>query len=156
MALDFNQYAAKGNEILASLDRELGDQGREHAGRVLRAVLHALRNRISAEESLQFIAQLPMALKGLYVDGWKMATLHKSVRTLDDLADEIIAEGGRTAWRDFASKADAMLALRSVMKVLSKFISAGEFKDIAAIMPEQLRQEVRTWGDLKSAQAVQP
>jgi uncharacterized protein (DUF2267 family) len=97
-----------------------------------------------------------MALKGLYVDGWKMATLHKSVRTLDDLADEIIAEGGRTAWRDFASKADAMLALRSVMKVLSKFISAGEFKDIAAIMPEQLRQEVRTWGDLKSAQAVQP
>ena len=156
MAIDFNQYAAKGNEILAQLDRELGDQGREHAGRVLRAVLHALRNRISAEESLQLLSQLPMALKGLYVDGWKMSTIHKSVRTLDDLADEIIAEGGRTAWRDFASKADAMLALRSVMKVLARFISSGEFKDIAAIMPEQLRAEVRTWGDLKSAQAVQP
>ena len=156
MAVEFNQYAARGNEILAQLDKELGNKGREHAGRVLRAVLHALRNRISPEESLQLIAQLPMALKGLYVDGWKLSTIHKSVRTLDDLTDEIILEDGRTAWRDFSSKADAMLALRSVMKVLSRFISAGEWKDIAAVMPEGLRAEVRTWGDLKSAQAVEP
>jgi uncharacterized protein (DUF2267 family) len=156
MAVDFNHYAARGNELLAQLDKELGDKGREHAGRVLRAVLHALRNRISPEESLQLISQLPMAIKGLYVDGWKLSTIHKSVRTLDDLTDEIIMEGGRTAWRDFSSKADAMLALRSVMKVLSRFISPGEWKDIAAIMPEDLRDEVKTWGDLKSVQAVEP
>lgn len=156
MAVEFNQYAARGNELLARLDKELGNKGREHAGRVLRAVLHALRNRISPEESLQLIAQLPMALKGLYVDGWKLSTIHKSVKTLDDLTDEIITEGGRTTWRDFSSKADAMLALRSVMKVLSQFISPGEWKDIAAIMPEDLRAEVKTWGDLKSAQAVEP
>lgn len=154
MAVEFDQYAAKGNEVLAQLDRELGNQGRAHAGRVLRDVLHALRNRLTPEESMQFISQLPMALKGLYVDGWKLSKVHKSVRTLDDLTDEIILEGGRTAWKDYSSKADAMLALRSVMKVLSRFISSGEWKDIAAIMPEHLRAEVRTWGDLKSAQAV--
>ena len=155
MSLEFNQYAAKGNEILAQLDKELGDQGKEHAGRVLRSVLHAIRNRIPPQESLQLVAQLPMALKGIYVDGWKMATVHKAVKTLDDLADEIIAEGGRTAWRDFTSKADALLALRSVMKVLSQFISAGEWKDIAAVMPEHLQSEVRAWGDLKSQMAVE-
>lgn len=155
MAVEFNQYAAKGNEILAQLEKELGDQGREHAGRVLRCVLHAVRNRISAAESLQLIAQLPMALKGLYVDGWKLSTIHKSVRTLDDLADEIIAEGGRTAWRDFSSKADAMLALRSVMKILSQFISPGEWKDIAAVMPRHLQQEVSAWGDLNSQMAME-
>lgn len=151
MAVDFNQYASKGNEILSLLDRELGNQGREHAGRVLRCVLHAIRNRISPEESLQFIAQLPMSIKGLYVDGWKMSVLHKSVKTLDDLADEILMEGGRTAWRDFSSKADALVALRSVMKILSRFVSAGEFRDLAAIMPENLRKEVRSWGHVESA-----
>lgn len=155
MAVEFNHYAEKGNEILAQLDKELGGQGREHAGRVLRCVLHAIRNRISPEESLQLIAQLPMALKGLYVDGWKMSTIHKDVKTLDDLSDEIIAECGRTAWRDFSSKADAMLALRSVMKILSRFISAGEWKDIAAVMPVHLQAEVRAWGDLKSSMALE-
>jgi uncharacterized protein (DUF2267 family) len=155
MSVHFEKYAAKGNEVLAHLDRELGSKGTEHAGRVLRAVLHALRNRITPQESIQFISQLPMAIKALYVDGWKMSTLHKSIHTIDELSDEVIMEGGRTAWRDFSGKADAMLAVRAVMKVLAEFISPGEFADLAAVLPKGLDSEVRSWGDLKSPMAVQ-
>lgn len=155
MAVQFEKYAAKGNELLARLDRELGSKGTDHAGRVLKSVLHALRNRITPQESSQIMAQLPMALKALYVDGWKMSTLHKSIHTIDDFADEVIMEAGRTAWRDFSGKADALLGIRAVMKVLAEFIAPGEFSDLAAVLPQSLRSEVLSWGDLKSPLAVQ-
>jgi len=38
-------------------------------GRIVRSVFHVLRDMLSTEESLQLIAQLPMALKSLYMDG---------------------------------------------------------------------------------------
>lgn len=155
MSESFEKYAAKGNEVLYHLDRELGSKGTNHACRVLKSVLHALRNRITPQESVQFMSQLPMAVKALYVDGWKMSTLHKSVRNIDDLADEVIMESGRTAWRDFSNKAEALLAIRAVMKVLSDFISIGEFNDLASVLPAGLRTEVRSWGDLRSPLAVQ-
>ncbi len=155
MSVNFEKYAAKGNEVLYRLDKELGSKGTEHAGRVLRSVLHALRNRITPQESVQFISQLPMAIKALYVDGWRMATLHRSIHTIDDFADEVIMEDGRTAWRDFSSKADALLAIRAVMKVIAEFVSPGEFSDMAAILPQALRAEASSWGDLKSPLAVQ-
>ena len=155
MSVNFEKYATKGNEVLYHLDRELGSRGIEHAGRVLRSVLHALRNRITPQESVQFMSQLPMALKALYVDGWKMSTLHKSVRNIDELADEVIMESGRTAWRDFSNKAEVLLAIRAVMKVLSAFVAPGEFSDLASILPAGLRTEVRSWGDLRSPLAVQ-
>lgn len=155
MSVNFEQYAAKGNELLYHLDKELGSRGTDHAGRVLRSVLHALRNRITPQESVQLMSQLPMAVKALYVDGWKMATLHKSIRNIDELADEVIMESGRTAWRDFSNKAEALLAIRAVMKVLGDFISPGEFNDLAAILPAGLRTEARSWGDLKSPLAAQ-
>jgi uncharacterized protein (DUF2267 family) len=146
MALNFQQYAAKGNEILHRLDIVLGNKGTDHAGRVLRSVLHAFRNRFSIEESFQFLAQLPMALKSVYVDGWRPGKLHKSVKSIDDLADEVMDEDGRTVWRDFASTTEAVQAIRAVMGVLSEFVSPGELADIAATVPMDLKNEILNWG----------
>jgi uncharacterized protein (DUF2267 family) len=39
--------------------------------RVLRAVLHALRSRPTIQQFFQMMAQFPMVLKAIYVDGWK-------------------------------------------------------------------------------------
>ena len=145
MAIDFAKYAAGGNSLLQRLDQQLGHVGTEHAGRVLRAVLHALRNRLTIEESIHFIAQLPMAVKGIYVDGWKLARPDRAIRDADDFAQEVIREGGRTAWRDFASAAEAGKAAAVVFHVLSDHISAGEWEDIKAILPAALRTLVDNW-----------
>lgn len=145
MATDFDRYAATGREIVHYLDRELGGQGPEHAGRVLRAVLHALRNRLTTAESIHLVAQLPMALKGIYVDGWKLGNPDHRIRTADDLAQEVIREGGRTAWRDFSDTDDAYRAMVVVIKMLSGYVSAGEWADIEANLPEDLRSSLHSW-----------
>ena len=47
-------------------------ENRDKAGRILTAILHALRDIIPPAESLQLIAQLPMFLKAVYVNGWTL------------------------------------------------------------------------------------
>ena len=145
MATDFDRYASMGREIVHHLDLELGGQGPEHAGRVLRAVLHALRNRLTTAESIHLVAQLPMALKGIYVDGWKMGNPDHRIRTAEDLAQEVIREGGRTAWRDFSGTGDANRALQAVMKILSEYVSPREWSDIEANLPADLRASFHSW-----------
>ena len=45
MSLDFEKYGAKGNEFIHLVAEEL-KVPRDMAGRIIRAVLHALRNRL--------------------------------------------------------------------------------------------------------------
>ena len=75
MALNFNQFAVEANEFLKDYTKELClDGDTEQAGRILSSILHGLREIISKDESLQLIAQFPMFLKAVYVNGW---TSHK-------------------------------------------------------------------------------
>ena len=70
MSIDFEKYAIKGNEFVSLITNALSVP-KERAGRIIRAVFHSIRNRLTHEESFQLLAQLPMSLKGVYVDGWK-------------------------------------------------------------------------------------
>lgn len=102
MSLDFEKYASKGNEFVKLVAEDL-KVPREKAGRIIRAVLHSLRNRISHEESFQLMAQLPMVLKGVYVDGWKFDKDFNRISHLDDYLDEVRREDGGLAGYDFGN-----------------------------------------------------
>ena len=52
-------------------------------------MFHALRNWLSHEESFQLLAQLPMALKGVYVDGWKFDKAFNRLSHINDFLDEV-------------------------------------------------------------------
>ena len=71
MALNFNQYATEGNTFLKNYTKKMNlGVDKDKAGRILSSILHALRDIIPTEESLQLIAQFPMFLKAVYVNGW--------------------------------------------------------------------------------------
>ena len=71
MLQSFDHHAQRGNEFLHLLAFELGDKSnKEAAERITRAVFRSLRNLLTLEENFQLIAQLPLILKGLYVEGW--------------------------------------------------------------------------------------
>src|SRR4051794_18155611 len=114
MSLDFEKYAAKGNELVNLLSEDL-QVPRDMAGRILRAVLHALRNRVSIEASIQFMAQLPMALKSVYVEGWKLPSTYNRIRHLNDFLDEIRNEDYQVAGYDFGDNEKAKQAVKAVL-----------------------------------------
>lgn len=138
--MDFSKFAQKGNEFLAELSSEMGEEyDKERAGRVLRSVFHVLRDIISKEESLQLIAQFPMALKAVYVDGWTFKKPQEHVRHMDEFIDAIIKKNSTGSYCNFQSKKEALYAIESVFNVLKKNVSKGEIEDVRATLPTDLK-----------------
>jgi uncharacterized protein (DUF2267 family) len=110
-----------------------------HALRITRAVLHALRRRISPTHSLQLISQFPMLMKAIYVDGWKITDDAKYLRHLGDFIEAVREEGGNGLRDEFTTDGEVKKVIEAVFSVLQHRVSAGAIDDIIATLPEELR-----------------
>lgn len=138
MSLNFNQYAADANSFMKEYAEKLNIKDKDKAGRILSAILHGLREVISTEESLQFIAQLPMFLKAVYVNGWSS---HKKqrVKSMIEFIDLINRFDGVTAVNDFQSDEKTIKYIKTTFSVLRKYVSHGELEDIRTELPKELK-----------------
>ena len=141
MGLDFENYAVKANEFVRLVAEELNVPVK-NAGSIVRAVFHALRNRLSHEESFHIMAQLPMPLKGVYADNWKFNKDYINVTELNDFIGEVIAEDQLMSHYDFNDPLKARKAVASVFKALNYIISEAEMSDILSVLPSGLNQFV--------------
>jgi uncharacterized protein (DUF2267 family) len=141
MATDFDRYAAKGNEFVNLLADDL-QVPRDKAMRILRAVLHATRNHIPVQESLQLLAQLPMALRGVYVDQWSLRKHTPRIHHLKQFLDEVRSCDKGLANYDFGNDESAARAVKAVYRALNYHVTDGEFEDLAASLPMKLRKFV--------------
>jgi uncharacterized protein (DUF2267 family) len=142
MNLNFDKYARTGKEFIARLAFELGDEkDTSKASAILRATLHVLRNQSTPEESLQLLSQLPMFIKAVYVDGWKIGSPKGRIRHLNDFVTEI--------WRiyrdsyhgeDFKDQDECLRAVWAVCRVIADYVSDGELEDFCNTLPEELRE----------------
>jgi len=66
----FDTTLKETNLWLKELMERLGTYDRHHAYSTLRAVLHALRDRIGPENAAHLSAQLPMLVRGIFYEGW--------------------------------------------------------------------------------------
>ncbi len=117
------------NEIAAAMDTD--DQ--QLAYRVMRAYLHALRDRLPVDEAADLAAQLPDLIRGIYYEGWNPSATPVRYRSFSDFLDRVAAEallGGET---------EASFAVGAAAEVLRRHVSAGEIADIRAILPDELR-----------------
>lgn len=138
MVLDFDKYATKGNEFIRLVAMEL-EVPRDMAGRITRSVLHALRNRISHQESFHLMAQLPMAIKSVYVDGWVYSRNTNRLRHVAELLDEIREADGKLSGYDFGNNTQAVRAVKAVFSSISSFVSPGEMKDVLDSLPHEIK-----------------
>lgn len=140
MALNFNKYVQDGEQFLKEVAVEAGNPADvAKAGRMLRAVLHALRNRLTPSASLQLISQFPMLIKAIYVDGWKISDEAKRLRHLGDFIEAVREEGGPGLVNDLISDKDVEKAIHAVFKVMKNHVSEGEIEDILLTLPLELR-----------------
>ncbi len=145
MAFTFEKHAAKGNKFIKDVSEYLGEvNNRDKAYRVTKAVLHSLRDVLTVEESLHLISQLPMVIKGVYVDNWKISGSPKRLRSVDDFCDDIRLIAQLTAEEDFPTKEDCLDSVHAVFSVIKEMVSEGEIEDIKAIMPRDLKE---LWGE---------
>jgi uncharacterized protein (DUF2267 family) len=144
MALNFNQYAKDGNTFLKEYAREMNlGEDTEKAGRIFSSIMHALRDIISPQESLQFIAQLPMFLKAVYVNGWSMKKEKPKVKKMAEFVDLVRKHDGVAAINDFEySDEVAERYIDTTFIYLRKYISLGEMEDIRDGLPKELKSMI--------------
>jgi uncharacterized protein (DUF2267 family) len=68
----FDTTVDKTNRVLKDIEQTYGwpKDRRNQSAAALRAVLHALRDRLTVEEAAQLSAQLPLLIRGIYFEGW--------------------------------------------------------------------------------------
>jgi uncharacterized protein (DUF2267 family) len=139
MILNFNKYASEGEAFLKELAVELGyPDDRNRAARVLRSIIHTLRDIITPEENVAFLAQLPMFLKAVYVEGWTLKPAGR-IRNIEQLIDAIRGNDTNTAGRDFSDDEEVEKSVSVIFKVLRRYVSLGEMEDIRAVLPKGLK-----------------
>jgi len=113
--------------------QEFGTDDHQLAYRILRAFLHAVRDRITVEEAAQLAAQMPTLVRGIYYEGWRPSTTpqryHDRETFLRKIADEALVAG--TTEASYAVTAAA---------VLRRHVSQGEVEDVLAILPAEIRE----------------
>ena len=140
MALNFEKYAQEGSSFIKSLAREL-DHPEEIArtGIILRAVLHTLRERITVGESLNLLSQLPMFLKGIYVDNWEYREKPLGIKTKDDFFAEIEKHQDQYGEKQFNWNISTEEIVQKVFSTLGKYVSQGEWENVTSQLPKELK-----------------
>lgn len=142
--VNFDKYEQKANqfldEIAGALGEIMGMEGdHEKASKAFRTVAHTIRKQITHEESIQLIAQFPMYLKAVYVDGWSSSEQKEKVNHLNEFYDLMIDYANRQKFMEIQTREDAEKLAQIVLKVLKNHISKGELQDIQAILPQELK-----------------
>jgi len=141
MALNFDKYAAEGNMFLKEYAQEM-DLAKEQmkAGRILASTLHALREIISFTESLQLIAQMPMFLKAVYVNGWNIKKNRPRIKSVEDFMGLVRKYNMPSSIKDFGSEDERLEQyINTTFLFLRKYVSFGEMEDIKSELPKKLK-----------------
>jgi uncharacterized protein (DUF2267 family) len=138
--MKYEHYAQEAHKFVSEVASELGDPDNiEQADRIMTAVLHTLRDILTPEESLHLISQLPMLMKGIYINGWHLSKKDR-IRSMDEFIECLMLQNPRAAAKDFGNDEKAIQRSKAVFKVVRNHIAIGEVKDIVAQLPSELTE----------------
>jgi uncharacterized protein (DUF2267 family) len=129
----FNTTVDKTNRVLKDIEHTYNwpKERRNQSYAALRAVLHALRDRLTVEETAQLAAELPMLIRGLYYESW-----HPSRVPVKMNREEFLARVRREF--PFEVKGGLELLVQTVLQSLRRYITDGEWEDVKSVMPKDL------------------
>ncbi|HEY2204903.1 MAG TPA: DUF2267 domain-containing protein [Pseudonocardia sp.] len=129
----FDTTVDKTNHVLRRIEEAYGwskDQ-RNLSYHALRAVLHALRDRLTVDEAAQLAAQLPMLVRGIYFEGWDPSVVPVKLGRAEFL------ERVRRKFPD-GTEDDMERLTRTVLTALREHITDGEWQDVRSSVPKDL------------------
>lgn len=129
----FDTTIQKTNIWLKDLMEEEGWEDIHKSYLAMRAALHALRDRLTAEEASQLASELPMLVRGFYYEGWSPANKPRKLHTKQEFLDTV-AEG-----LPDDPELDPERVARGVFAILAKRISKGEVQDIKRSLPPEIK-----------------
>lgn len=121
------------NTWLKALAEQLHFEDRHHAYSALRAVLHALRDRLTPEMAVHLGAQFPMLVRGLYYEGWHIAGKPTKDHSSQEFADHVLER------LPPGFPMDPLTVTKAVFKLLWEKLDPGETAKVIDHLPLPLR-----------------
>jgi len=128
----FDATVQETNLWLKAVMQRMHTDDRQHAYLALRSTLHALRDRIGPEPAVHLSAQLPMLVRGLYFEGWRLAAGQSRERHQGEFLDHVRQELPKDAG------IDVNLAVRAVFATLDEKLDPGEVAKVMGVLPAEL------------------
>ena len=123
---------------LKAVEEQLRLDNRQQAYSALRAVLHALRDRVPPEVAIKLGAQLPILLRGIFYENWHAAGTPTKERHAREFADHVRSELPQYF------PVDPLTVTRGVFEILWERLDRGEFEKLMNHLPAPLR-ELKSW-----------
>ena len=123
----------KTNRVLNEIEQAYGwpKERRNQSYGALRAVLHALRDRLTVDEAAQFAAQLPVLIKGIYFSEWDPSVVPVKMNK-EQFIEHIRREF------PYEVKGGLEPLVQTVLGALKGHMTEGEWEDVRASMPKEL------------------
>ena len=124
--------AQKTQQWLDELTEHGGFEDSSQAYTAMRAALHAIRDRLTVDEATDLASELPMMVRGFYYEGWKPSMAPNKERTPEEFLQHVSSSLKTNQTVDPAH------AVRSVLGLLDRKISAGEMDDVRGMLPDDI------------------
>lgn len=129
----FRAPVAKANGWINEIAKRMKHGDKNEALQALRAVLQALRDRLTVDEAAQLSAQLPLVVRGIFFENFRPHAMPARRGGVDEFLDEVGIHLPRLTARELKR------AVQIVFDVLAHHVSQGEVEDVGAILPTELR-----------------
>jgi uncharacterized protein (DUF2267 family) len=129
----FDAFVRDGNIWLKDVMKRLGTDDTHAAYLVLKATLHALRDRMPPESAVHLGAQLPTIIRGIYFENWRMAGTPTKERHMAPFLDHVKKEIPP------GLNLDVERSSRAVFETMSDSIDHGEVAKVVRMLPIELR-----------------
>ena len=118
------------HEWLSDLNSELGFGDMEEAYVAMRAVLIALRDRLTVDEAADFAAQLPMLLQGVFYHGYKPGNKPIKMKTSQEFVNYVA--------KNLTRHIDPVKVIHAVFAVFKNHMSEGQISGLSNILPADI------------------
>lgn len=129
----FDRTLQTTNIWLNEIGEELGPD-RQRCYHALRAVLHALRDRLTLDEAAHLGAQLPTLVRGIYYEQWRPAGVPTRERSQDEFLARINDE------LQTIRPMGAGEAAHAVFRVLQNHLDRHEIAEVKQMLPKDIRR----------------
>ena len=128
----FQETLEKAQTWFVDLAQEMNwDEAQAYHG--LRAVLHALRDRLTVAECAHLASHMPMLIRGIFYEGWRPSTLPIKLKTREEFYTYILSRFNAD------TDLDVERLVHAVFTILPKKVSGGDLRKIIHSLPEDLQ-----------------
>jgi uncharacterized protein (DUF2267 family) len=120
------------NQWIKDIADRLGTPERRLAHRALRAVLHALRDRVGAEHAARFAAQLPPLVRAVFFEGYQPAAPTSRENSRGAFLEQVHTEGVQPL-----DIVELEHATKAVLAVMGERLDHSHIENLISLFPEE-------------------